>query len=283
MPFHPSNVSATGGDASAANQTSEINLLTTIDVDTGSIATSSSASATSLDVIEANTTGLAQTVKVDDDVFNVASDRVIAVGLIADETSPDSVGEGDIGIARMTLDRKQLTASEQILGTATYTEATTYGSIIGAVRNDTLATLASVDNEIAPLQVDANGAVYVNLATTIDATNDAISTQPVEPSNINTTALAASLVVKASAGTLYEVRGHNDLVSSQYILVHDAASLPADTAVPEDVILVPGDSNFSITYPQGKSFGTGIVVCNSSTLATKTIGTTNCWFSCEFL
>ncbi|KKM89337.1 hypothetical protein LCGC14_1249560 [marine sediment metagenome] len=48
-----------------------------------------------------------------------------------------------------------------VLGTATYLEATTSGMIIGAVRNDALATLASVDNEIAPLQVDANGSLYV--------------------------------------------------------------------------------------------------------------------------
>lgn len=51
-----------------------------------------------------------------------------------------------------------------ILGTATYTETTTKGNVIGAVRNDDLATLANTDNEIAPVQVDAEGAVFVNLA-----------------------------------------------------------------------------------------------------------------------
>lgn len=49
-----------------------------------------------------------------------------------------------------------------VLGTATYTEATTKGNVIGAVRNDDLATLADTDNEIAPLQVDSQGALYVN-------------------------------------------------------------------------------------------------------------------------
>lgn len=98
-------ISGGGGDASAANQTSEIALLTTANTNTGSIATSTSSSATSLDVIEANTTGLAQTVKIDDSVFSVASDRVLAIGLLADETSADSVDEGDIGIPRMTITR----------------------------------------------------------------------------------------------------------------------------------------------------------------------------------
>lgn len=51
-----------------------------------------------------------------------------------------------------------------VLGTATYTETTTKGNVIAAVRNDDLATLANTDNELAPLQVDAEGAVYVNPA-----------------------------------------------------------------------------------------------------------------------
>lgn len=52
-----------------------------------------------------------------------------------------------------------------VLGTATYTEGTTSGNVIGVVRNDTLAALAGVDNEVAPLQVDANGALYVRIAS----------------------------------------------------------------------------------------------------------------------
>jgi hypothetical protein len=51
-----------------------------------------------------------------------------------------------------------------ILGTATYTETTTSGSVVGVVRNDTLAALAGTDNEIAPLQVNASGALYAVLS-----------------------------------------------------------------------------------------------------------------------
>lgn len=49
----------------------------------------------------------------------------------------------------------------KVLGTDTYLEATTKGNIMGAVRNDSLAALADTDNEFAPLQVDASGALYV--------------------------------------------------------------------------------------------------------------------------
>jgi len=50
------------------------------------------------------------------------------------------------------------------LGTTTYTEATTKGFTIGCVRNDSLATLGNTDNEIVPLQCDADGALYMNQA-----------------------------------------------------------------------------------------------------------------------
>lgn len=43
----------------------------------------------------------------DDVAFTPATSKVNAVGFFADETATDSVDEGDIGIARMTLDRKQ--------------------------------------------------------------------------------------------------------------------------------------------------------------------------------
>jgi len=47
-------------------------------------------------------------VKVDDSAFAVGTDSVGVSGYLADETTPDSVDEGDVGAARMTLDRKQI-------------------------------------------------------------------------------------------------------------------------------------------------------------------------------
>jgi hypothetical protein len=45
---------------------------------------------------------------VDDSGFTVGTDSVGATGFLADETATDSVDEGDIGIARISLDRRQL-------------------------------------------------------------------------------------------------------------------------------------------------------------------------------
>lgn len=44
----------------------------------------------------------------DDSVFTPGVSTVSAAGFFADEAAPDSVDEGDVGAARMTLDRKQL-------------------------------------------------------------------------------------------------------------------------------------------------------------------------------
>lgn len=129
---------------------------------------------------------------------------------------------------------------------------------------------------------DTYGRQIVYLGTSLDSTNDEVSVTPRDHSNINTSAYAASLVVKASAGKLFEIRGYNSLASAQFIQVHDAASLPADTAVPEEIITVPASSNFNIVFSTGKSFSTGIVVCNSSTGPTKTIGAADLWVSAEF-
>lgn len=47
------------------------------------------------------------------------------------------------------------------LGTTTYTEASTKGTTIGAVRRDADTTLVDTTNEIGPLQMDANGRLKV--------------------------------------------------------------------------------------------------------------------------
>ena len=71
------------------------------------------------------------------------------------------------GAATLAEQQTQTTALQLIddtvatLGTTTYTEATTKGLIIGAVRRDADTTLANTTNEVTPLQVDANGYLKV--------------------------------------------------------------------------------------------------------------------------
>lgn len=63
--------------------------------------------------LDVNATVTLETAYVDDSAFAIGTDKVNAQGFLADETATDSVDEGDIGIARMTLDRRMITSSEQ--------------------------------------------------------------------------------------------------------------------------------------------------------------------------
>jgi len=112
---------------------------------------------------------------------------------------------------------------------------------------------------------------------------DSIAVTYAAPSNATSSADEASRVVKASAGTLWGLTGHSSRTSSQYIQLHNAAALPSDTAVPVIVFIVPASSNFSLDFGvYGRAFATGIVICNSSTRATKTIGSADCWFDVQY-
>lgn len=102
--------------------------------------------------------------------------------------------------------------------------------------------------------------------------------------NATTTAYAASLVISDRPARLVRVRGYNSKGSAQFIQLHDAASLPSDTAVPKYVATVAASSNFSIDFVvESRNFVNGIVVCNSSTGPTKTIGSADCWFDAQYV
>lgn len=103
------------------------------------------------------------------------------------------------------------------------------------------------------------------------------------PSNNPSAAYEASRVIKATPGILFGLNIYNSKGSAQFIQLHDATAVPTDAAVPVEVLTVPATSNLTISFGEhGKAFGLGIVVCNSSTGPTKTIGSADCWFSPRF-
>ena len=103
------------------------------------------------------------------------------------------------------------------------------------------------------------------------------------PSNSTTTTLSASLIVKSSGGTLHMITGYNSSDNSQFIQVHNSSVLPANGVAPQVVFTVPGSSNFSFDLGiEGRYFSNGIVICNSSTAATKTIGSADCWIDAQY-
>lgn len=96
---------------------------------------------------------------------------------------------------------------------------------------------------------------------------------------VRSTAAEASRVLKAGPGVLLALFGYSAKASNQFIQLHNSTAVPADTAVPYVSWKAAAGDNFFIYIPVGGiPFDTGISVCNSSTVATKTIGSADCQF-----
>jgi len=104
------------------------------------------------------------------------------------------------------------------------------------------------------------------------------------PLSASVNALTNVLLVKAGRGWLYGFSGFNNKASAQFIQVHDANSIPADGAVPVFVMTAATVANFSVVSGStNRKFQRGIVICNSSTAATKTIASSDCWIDAQYL
>ena len=121
----------------------------------------------------------------DDSAFSVGVDEVVHTGFLADETSPDSVDEGDVGIARMTLDRKQL------------------------------IVLVDKTTDANRLVINSDGSVNVNMvsAAVSGEVNDYITSTPAADASTNhdypvanTTMLIESIIVSASGDAKFELQ-----------------------------------------------------------------------------
>jgi hypothetical protein len=103
------------------------------------------------------------------------------------------------------------------------------------------------------------------------------------PHSIHSQVYANSLIVKRGPGKLYGFQGYNS-GAAQFILVCDALGVPADGSIPCFPIAVAATSNFSAFFGDtGRTFQTGIVLVNSSTAPTKTIGAADCFFDAQYI
>lgn len=130
------------------------------------------------------------------------------------------------GTFAVQVDGAALTALQLIddtvatLGTTTYSEATTKGQIIGAVRRDADTTLVDTTNEIGPLQMDANGRLKVEAFSG--------ETLPVSLASVPSHAVtnAGTFAVQVDGSALTALQKIDDPV-----LVDDAAFTPAVSSV----------------------------------------------------
>ena len=107
-----------------------------------------------------------------------------------------------------------------------------------------------------------------------------IITEP--PLNAYTNAKQASFIVPGNL-LVYGFTVYSTKAASQFLNVFNASALPADTAVPlfSWPLLTNNGVGFSWA-PNGRRFHSGLVLCNSSTDATKTIGSADCFFDVQY-
>ena len=72
-------------------------------------------------------------------------------------------------------------------------------------------------------------------------------------------------------------------VAAQFVLVFDAATLPAENTVPLLSFEVAATSALAMDWVQPRYFRNGIVLCNSSTQHVKTIGSADCLFDVQYV
>lgn len=79
---------------------------------------------------------------------------------------------------------------------------------------------------------------------------------------------------------LYGFNVYSSNAATQYLLMFDRSTLPADTAVPLMTFSIAAKTNVGTYFgPMGRVFAQGLVLCTSTTDTTKTLNaTSDCFF-----
>ena len=102
------------------------------------------------------------------------------------------------------------------------------------------------------------------------------------PVNFNRGVLRSSIVIPGHL-VVYGFTVYSTKAAAQFLNVFDQATLPADTAVPLWSWPLTANNGVGFSWaPQGREFTQGLVLCNSSTDATKTIGSADCFFDVQY-
>ncbi len=238
--------------------------------------------------LDVNASVTLETAYVDDSAFVIGTDKVNAQGYLADETAPDSVDEGDIGIARMTLDRKVLTvitdgstdANRLAIDASGYVTSNINGTVTVSATNLDIRDLTHVSDSVQVgdgtniMAVDASGYITVNVngTVTVDATDLDIRNLAATQDNVAISDGTDSLSIN-SDGSINVVFG----VASSGSEVHDyKTATPAAAAVDNHDYTV---SNTTFLLKKVTWSGSGKIKCEVSvgalaSLATKYVGFT---------
>jgi len=201
------------------------------------------------------TNGTAPVAKADDSAFAVGTDPVTTAAYLADETTPDSVDEGDIGAARMTLDRKQLMVLVDSTNDARRATINAAGDLEVAIPTNT---------ELTPLYTyNVNTVVSGNEVHDFDEAVDVASDGSAnhDYTVAGTTFLLKGFTVSGSASYKYEVQT-GPLLSLATVYVGFSTGRQGDT---DPIILpvpieVPGASDGTVRIIKTNRQGTAVSI-----------------------
>lgn len=102
------------------------------------------------------------------------------------------------------------------------------------------------------------------------------------PRSTSSPALGSSLVVAAGRRRLFGFQGFNS-GAAQFVLLFDDDAVSANGELARLVVSVAAASNFSVYFGStGRWHERGIVLCNSTTEPTLTIGAADCFFDVQY-
>ena len=124
-------------------------------------------------ILDVNATVTLETAYVDDSAFVIGTDKVNPQGFLADETAPDSVDEGDIGLARMTLTRIQLATIDNGAGNRLTIDGS--GFITSNINGSVTVTASGLDiRDLTHVSDSVSIGDGTTLADVLDGTIDAL-------------------------------------------------------------------------------------------------------------
>jgi len=102
------------------------------------------------------------------------------------------------------------------------------------------------------------------------------------PINNSSRALETGRLVIGGQAYLLSFAVLNTNAAAQYIQLHDVSQAPTSGAIPVMVFTAGGTSNLVVAYTMpGRRFHQGIYITNSSTAATFTVGSADCYFDVQ--
>ena len=103
------------------------------------------------------------------------------------------------------------------------------------------------------------------------------------PLSVSSLALQQQFVVTSGPARLFGFQVYSNKASAQFIQLFDSLTAPGSGAIPVCVFTVGATSNLPVAYPwPGRWFTRGIWIANSSTAATQTAGSADCYFDVQY-